>query len=93
MRGDMIQVWKFLHDERYGGNKYFRMVEDQHVRHSRHNSKPLNIYRPDAKLEVRRNCSTVGCMDKWNRLPHQVQNAANLITFENDNDKFFKQRN
>ena len=89
----MIQVWKFLHDERYGGNKYFRMVEDQHVRHSRHNSKPLNIYRPDAKLEVRRNFFTVRCIDKWNRLPHQVQNAANLITFENDNDKFFKQRN
>ena len=93
MRGDMIQVWKFLHDESYGGNKLFRMAEEQHVRHSRHTSKPLNIYRPDAKLEVRRNFFTVRCIDKWNRLPHKVQDAADLITLENDYDKFLKQRN
>ena len=89
-RSDMVQVWKYLHAE--GSNKIFRMADEQHSRYSRHTNKPWNIYRSNAKLEVRKNFFTSRCVDKWNCLPHHVQNAADLNSFKNDYDAFIKRR-
>ena len=58
MRGDMIQVWKYLHRQNCGGNELFKMANEQHVRSSRHISKSLNICRTDGRLEVRKNFFT-----------------------------------
>ena len=69
LRGDMIQVWKYMHDKNCGKDGLFRMANEQHGRSTRHTSKAFNIYRTDARLDVRKNFFTVKCIDKWNHLP------------------------
>ena len=91
MRGDMIQVWKYLHGQNCGGNELFKMASEQHDRTSRHTSKPLNICRENSRLEVRKNFFTPRSVDRWNRLPDYVQGAEDLNSFKNEHDKFSQQ--
>ena len=91
IRGDMIQVWKYLHGQNCGGNKLFQMANRQHVRSSRHTVKPFNISRIDSRLEVRKNFFTSRCIDTWNRLPDYVQASEDLNSFKNEYDKFSSQ--
>ena len=84
VRGDMIQVWKYLHKHNPGGDKLFKMANAQHSRLSRYTYKPWNISRVIAKLEVRRNFFTSRVADKWNSL----QDAVDLNTFKNNYDAF-----
>ena len=88
IRGDMIQTWKYLHRQNPGAENLFNMSGDQHERFSRHTSKPWNISRPNARLEVRRNFFTVRCVDRWNSLPHDVQKLDDLNEFKNAYDRF-----
>ena len=74
VRGDMIQTWKYLHGQNPGSG-LFGMAGDQHSRSSRHTTKPWNIARADAKLEIRKNFFTSRCVERWNSLPHSVQNV------------------
>ena len=87
-RGDMIQVWKYLHKQNPGGERLFKMSNEQHTRLSRHTFKPWNISRPHANLDVRRNFFTMRVVDKWNSLPHEVQDAEDLNQFKNPYDAF-----
>ena len=91
VRGDMIQVWKYLHKQKPGGEKLFKMSNEQHTRLSRHTFKPWNISRPHANLDVRRNFFTVRVVDNWNSLPHEVQDAEDLNRFKNLFDIFQRQ--
>ena len=93
LRGDVIQVWKYMHKQNPGGDKLFKMSNEQHLRSSRHTSKPWNISRSDAKLEVRKNFFTVRVIDKWNSLTHEVQNSKDLNTFKNNYDAFQRRTN
>ena len=89
IRGVMIQTWKYLHHQNPGGEKLFRIAGDQHQRLSHHTQKPWNIARTNpGRLEVRRNFYTSRCVDKWNMLPHGVQNEEILNEFKNAYDKF-----
>ena len=88
IRGDMIQTWKYVHGRNPGGKNLFNMSKDQHERLSRHTSKPLNIARPNARLEIRKNFFTSRCVGKWNSLPHSVQKVEELNDFKNAYDKF-----
>ena len=87
-RGDMIQVWKYLHGQNPGGDQLFSRVNEQAARASRHTSKVWNIDRIDWKLETRKNSFTVRSVNRWNNLPHHVQSAEDLNTFKNRYDKF-----
>ena len=89
LRGDMIQVWKYLHGHNPGGDKLFKMASDQ-SRYSRHTSKIWNISRTESKLEVRKHFFVCRCVDKWNSLPHKVQGAEDLNAFKNAYDKFIR---
>ena len=91
LRGDMIQVWKYLHGHNPGGDKLFKMASDQ-SRYSRHTSKIWNISRTESKLEVRKNFFVCRCVDKWNSLPHKVQGAEDLNAFKNAYDKFIREK-
>ena len=84
MRGDMVQVWKYLHEEE--SNKIFKMADQQHSRYSTHTNRPWKMYRLHAKLEVRKNFFTSRSVDRWNSLPHGVQSAADLNSFKNNYD-------
>ena len=81
-RGDMIQVWKYMHGHNRGASDFFNMSKEQHPRVSRHTSKPLNLCRIDAGLEVRKNFFVVRCVDPWNRLPHVIQAEEELPHFK-----------
>ena len=82
-RGDLIQVWKFVH---YGGSSCVRLASNQHARLSRHTAKPYNICRVNAKKDIRRNFFTARCVDSWNSLPHCIQAEETLVKFENSLD-------
>ena len=88
-RGDMIQVWKYLHEQNPGGDKLFERSSEQHNRPSRHTAKSWNVCNEFSRLEVRKNFFTSRCTEKWNSLPHAVQGAPDLNTFKNDYDEFF----
>ena len=90
-RGDMIQTWKYVHNQNPGGDKLFKMASEQHTRSSRHTSKVLNICPTFPKLEVRKNFFTSRCVEKWNMLPHIVQDAQDLNSFKNKYDGYLLQ--
>ena len=85
MRGDMIQVWKYLHGQSPGGDKLFNRVNDQQ-RFSRHTSKVWNLTRIPSRLDVRKNFFVPRVVATWNSLPHQVQASENLNSFKNAYD-------
>ena len=89
-RGDMIQVWKYLHGHNPGGDELFRRVDEQPVRVSRHTAKTWNICRVESNLDTRKNFFTVRCVNKWNNLPRHVQGAEDLNAFKNAYDKFVR---
>ena len=90
IRGDMIQVWKYLHGHNPGGDALFRQVDEQPVRVSRHTAKIWNICRVESNLDTRKNFFTVRCVNKWNNLPRHVQGAEDLNGFKNAYDKFVR---
>ena len=92
VRGDAIQVWKYLHKLNPGGDNLFKMSNEQHTRVSRHTNKPWNLLRPTSNLDVRRNFFTVRVVNTWNNLPHKIQDAQDLNTFKNLYDEFQRQR-
>ena len=85
-RGDMIRVWKYLHDQNPGKDNLFEMANAHHIRSSRYTSKPWNICQTFANLEVRKNFFSSRCTEKWNCLPHVVQDAQDLNSFKNKYD-------
>ena len=82
MRGDMIQVWKYVHGVNPGLTNLFQMAGTQHQRVSRHTGNPLNICRQNARLDVRKNFFTVRSIDNWNRLPNYVKAQTDLVEFK-----------
>lgn len=88
IRGDMIQTWKYLHGQNPGAEKLFSMSECQHLKTSRHTSKSWNLAPPKARLDIRRNFYTSRCVNRWNRLPHKIQDLETLNEFKNAHDDF-----
>ena len=88
LRGDLIQVWKYLHGLNTGCDKVFTLSNKQHSRSSRHTTKRLNICRVEGRLEIRKNFYTVRVADKWNSLPCWVQEAEDIDTFKKELDAF-----
>ena len=86
---DIIQVWKHVHGQNPGGKDLFKMASEQHMRSSRHTSKPWNICNAVSKLEVRKNFFTPRSIKIWNMLPHAVQDAGDLNSFKNKYDQHF----
>ena len=88
LRGDLIQVWKYVHGINTGCDKLFKFSNEQHSRSSRHTTKRLNICRVEGRLEIRKNFYTVRVADKWNSLPCWVQEAEDIDTFKKELDAF-----
>ena len=90
LRGDMIQVWKFVHHESIMDPQTFTSTKSQESRHTRHTAKPLNLVIPQGRLEVRKNFFTVRAVSSWNSLPTWVQNSESMNDFKINYDKFQK---
>ena len=86
-RGDLIQIWKTLHGHSLMDSSMF-----QYARHNpgstRHTAKELNLSKPFGHLDVRNNSFSVRTVDKWNKLPEQIQKAETLDIFKREYDKF-----
>ena len=83
IRGDMIQVWKILHEQDdVKLSTWFIMASDQQGQTTRHTSNLLNIAKPKAKLEVRANFFSVRCVQCWNNLPIKLRSATSVNEFK-----------
>ena len=88
LRGDMIQIWKYIHGKCPMAHDMLGMSVDQHSRLTRHTGKPFNLARVKCNLEIRKNFFTVRCVDAWNHLPAKVQAEEDLAKFKIAYDKF-----
>ena len=89
-RGDMIQIWKYVHGKCLSGQRMYEFAANSHSRITRHTAKPFNLAKPKSRLDVRRNFFTVRCVDAWNQLPTQVQGLEEMVEFETAYDKLFQ---
>ena len=90
IRGDVIQVWKYIHSFSITtmNNPVIRVVKDELLRKTRHTSKQLDLIKPSARLDVRKNFFAVRCVDRWNELPKSIQEIDDLTEFKKEYDKF-----
>jgi hypothetical protein len=88
VRGDAIQVWKVVHGHNIMDPSMFKHVDILQNRLTRNTAKHLNLVKPKARLEVRRNFFSVRSVDVWNSLPEDIQSAATLKDFKEKYDGF-----
>ena len=88
IRGDSIQVWKYVHGVNCGGDNLLNKANVDHSRITRNTSKEWNITRSCAHKEVRKNFFVSRCVDGWNKLPESVQNAESIDSFKQGYDKY-----
>jgi ribonuclease P/MRP protein subunit RPP40 len=81
-RGDMIQVWKYLHGANLGGENLLQRANVDHSRDTRHTKNLMNISRGVSHYEVRKNSFVPRCADLWNSLPLKIQDAETLLDFK-----------
>lgn len=86
LRGDLIQVWKYVHGVNPGGDILLKRAQDQHGRLTRHTGRKFNLGRIDARSEIRRNFFTSRCVEGWNCLPEHIQGAKSVDDFKRDYD-------
>ena len=86
-RGDLIQVWKVLHNYDDVKNCWFTMASES-VRETRLSSSPWNITVPIVATDIRRNFFTIRVINFWNNLPEHVKSARTLNLYKNYYDQW-----
>jgi len=77
VRGDMIEVWKYLH-EKYEANHHFFSLDKSNTRgHS------LKLKKPRCNKSVRQHFFTYRVVTTWNSLPEAVISAPTINSFKN----------
>ena len=90
-RGDMIQVWKILHEQDHvDKNKWFSSpyVPGENERQTRMSSDPLNLKCPVVHTEIRRNFFSARVINMWKNIPYEIKSAENLNIFKNKLDNW-----
>ncbi len=79
---DLIQVYKYIHNEdQMAANKLFVRVAAR-GRETRQSSDPLNLRVPRTRLEVRKHSFPVRVVQYWNDLDPEVKNMPTLHQFK-----------
>ena len=84
-RGDMLQVYKILHQE-YGidGRQFFKTPTDSRARgHS------YKVFKERAESSIRRNFFTYRVVELWNELLEEVAAAPDIDVFKEKLDNFW----
>ena len=82
-RGDLIQVHKIVHGlDRVDRSTWFTMAGDRQEQPTRL-SQVLNIAKPCANTELRRNFFSHRFVDNWNKLPVALKSASSVNSFKN----------
>ena len=90
-RGDLIQTWKIIHGkDDIDKEMFFKLVPEPENRriNTRFSSGKLNIIKPRANTEIRKNFFSVRVIDEWNNLPEEIKSAKTLNQFKNLYDDF-----
>ena len=85
VRGDMIQVFKFLSSKDALGSCDFLKVSSGN-RTRGHGSKLTKVF---SRLDVRKYSFSQRVVDEWNSLPHWVVESDSVLSFKVNIDHFF----
>ena len=92
-RGDMIQVWKYLHNQQdVDSSLLFTLKQTVAARTTRLSADELALADRDASLEQRRNFFTVRVVRQWNGLPQDVRRSETINGFKNNYDAFLAKK-
>ena len=81
-RGDMIQVYKYLHEINKCPEGMFNLTRDDRTR-----AHALKLKKSQYKLNIRGHCFTQRVVNLWNALQEETVTANNINTFKNKLDK------
>jgi hypothetical protein len=88
LRGDLIEVYKILHNlTAINGDKFFKFLDDQRTRNS-----DLKIFIEHSKTTKRRESFKHRVTHHWNSLPLETKHAPTLNSFKNQLDANLKFR-
>lgn len=96
-RGDMLQTYKILNNvDDVSPATWFKPMHTRQTnatRSSTHISSTgaedtLNLVKPKARLELRRNFFSHRVVDKWNSLPFNLQTASSVNAFKSSYDRY-----
>ena len=92
-RGDMIQVWKYLHHQQdVDSSSLFTLKHDVALRTTRLSADELALAEIDAVHEYRRHFFTVRVVRQWNCIPLDVRQSGSINAFKNSYDAFLTRR-
>ena len=94
-RGDMIQVWKYLHHQQdVDPALLFTLRKDVALRTTRLSSDELALADRDVdpSIDQRRHFFTVRVVRPWNNLPLSVRQSSSIDMFKNRYDAYFAQQ-
>ena len=92
-RGDMIQVWKYLHGQQdVDPSRLFTLKNEVAVRTTRLSSDELALADRNAAHDPRRYSFAVRVVRQWNSLPLEVRSSQSINSFKNSYDAFLKQQ-
>ena len=82
---DMIETFKILSGtSKVDSSNWFACAADSGGgRLTRLTADPLNLRAPAARLELRRNFFSYRVCEKWNAIPSDIKNSANVKSFKN----------
>ena len=86
IRGDCIQVWKYLHGKSPYSPGLVQFVGDEELRLTRYAHDGLKLITPKSRLDIRRNSFVVRCVDSWNNLPKKLRGEEDLNEFKKNYD-------
>ena len=84
-RADVIEVYKLINELDKTAIKLLSLSEITHTRG--HNFK---LYKPRARLNIRKNTFSHRVIDQWNSLPSEVAEAKSLNSFKSRLNKYWK---
>ena len=90
-RGDMIQVWKFLHaKDNIPASTWFTLYCHKPTQITRNTEDSLRIRKENVNHEFRKNFFSIRSVDHWNSLPFWIRDAENMDAFKSEYDKLVK---
>lgn len=93
-RGDMIEVWKLMHDHNdIDKANLFTMAADAAQRSTRQSSSPFSIKPPQWNTDIRKNFFSNRVVKPWNNLPFSLQNCDTIDSFKSNYDSFLLSQN
>ena len=82
-RQDLLEAYKIIHSEEDNSKKVLVRQIERAGAATRTTADPWKLSVPRARLDIRKNNFASRVPEKWNKLPLEIKNAPNLISFKN----------